>query len=80
MLLSPVDGPLSPEAFRRGSMSSDERNEVLSNSGFVDEMVTKASKRLFCEALGVPFRSRICTFRCSVSSNKKMHFMAPSGN
>jgi hypothetical protein len=41
-------------------MSREERNEVVSNSDFVDVVVTKASRRSFCKAFGVPLRSRIC--------------------
>ena len=42
-----------------GSMSSEDRKEVLSSSGFVLVMVRKESRRSFCAALGVPLRSRI---------------------
>lgn len=42
-----------------GSMSSDDKNEVLSSSGFVLVMVRNVSIRSFCCAFGVPFRSMI---------------------
>ena len=42
-----------------GSMSSEERNDVPSSSGFVLVMVRKESSRSFCAAFGVPLRSRI---------------------
>lgn len=42
-----------------GSMSNDERNEVLSRSVLVLVTVKNESRRLFCSVLGVPFRSRI---------------------
>lgn len=42
-----------------GSISSDERNEVLSSSDFVLVIVRKESSRSFCAAFGVPLRSRI---------------------
>lgn len=42
-----------------GSMSSDERKDVLSRSVFVLVIVRKESRRLFSIALGVPFKSRI---------------------
>ena len=44
-----------------GSISSEERKDVLSRSVFVLVMVRKESNRLFCEAFGVPFRSKIFT-------------------
>lgn len=52
-------GPVAPTiTLTGGSMSSDVRNEVLSNSGLVLAIVTKLSRRLFCSGLGVPFRSK----------------------
>ena len=42
-----------------GSMSSDDRKEVLSKSVLVLVIVKKESRRLFCTAFGVPFRSKI---------------------
>jgi hypothetical protein len=42
-----------------GSMSRADRNEVLSRSVLVLVMVRNESRRLFCSAFGVPFRSRI---------------------
>ena len=42
-----------------GSISSEDKNDVLSSSGFVLVMVRKESRRLFCSLFGVPFRSRI---------------------
>lgn len=42
-----------------GSMSSDDRKDVLSRCVLVLVMVRKESRRLFCVAFGVPFRSRI---------------------
>ncbi len=44
-----------------GSMSSDDRNEVLSSSLFVLVIVRNESNRSFCWNFGVPFRSRICS-------------------
>jgi len=44
-----------------GSMSNSVRNEVCSSSGFVLVMVTKKSRRSFCSARVVPFRSMIYT-------------------
>ena len=46
-------------ATRPGSMSSEERKDVLSSSGLVLVIVKKASSRSFCAAFGVPLRSRI---------------------
>jgi hypothetical protein len=46
-----------------GSISSDDRNEVLSSSSFVLVMVRNESRRLFCSARGVPLRSRTCPKR-----------------
>ena len=43
-----------------GSISSDERKELLPRSVLVLVMTSNASWRLLCVALGVPFRSRIC--------------------
>jgi hypothetical protein len=42
-----------------GSMSRDDRNDVLSSSARVEVMVKKESNRSFCEAFAVPFKSRI---------------------
>jgi len=42
-----------------GSISSSVRNDVCSSSGFVLVMVTKKSRRSFCSARGVPFKSII---------------------
>ena len=42
-----------------GSMSSDDRKEVLSKSVLVLVIVRKESRRLFWTAFGVPFRSKI---------------------
>lgn len=42
-----------------GSISRAERNDVLSRSVLVLVMVRNESRRLFCSAFGVPFRSRI---------------------
>ncbi len=42
-----------------GSMSSEERKDVLSSSGFVLVMVRKESSRSFCAAFSVPLRSII---------------------
>jgi hypothetical protein len=42
-----------------GSISSDERKDVLSKSVLVLVIVRKESRRLFSMALGVPFKSRI---------------------
>ena len=46
-------------AMRPGSMSSEERKDVLSSSGLVLVIVRKESRRSFCAAFGVPLRSRI---------------------
>lgn len=46
-------------AIMEGSMSREERKEVLSSSDFVLVIVRKESRRSFCAAFGVPFRSRI---------------------
>ena len=43
-----------------GSMSSEERKDVCSSSGFVLVLVTKESRRSFCSLRDVPLRSRIC--------------------
>lgn len=40
-----------------GSMSSDDKKEVCSSSVLVLVIVTKESRRSFCAARGVPFRS-----------------------
>jgi hypothetical protein len=42
-----------------GSMSRDDRKDVLSRSVFVLVMVRNESRRAFCCALGVPLMSRI---------------------
>jgi hypothetical protein len=42
-----------------GSMSKEDKNEMLSNSVFVLVMVKNESSSLLCSVLGVPFRSRI---------------------
>ena len=42
-----------------GSMSRDDKNEVLSSSLLVLVMVKNESRRLLCSGRGVPFRSRI---------------------
>lgn len=42
-----------------GSISSEERKDVLSRSVFVLVIVRKESRRLFSMALGMPFKSRI---------------------
>lgn len=52
-----------------GSMSREERKDVLSKSVFVLVMVRNESRRVFCCALGVPLMSRI--FVAQVSSSVK---------
>jgi len=42
-----------------GSMSSEDKNEVLSRSSFVLVIVRNASNSSLCLALGVPLRSKI---------------------
>lgn len=42
-----------------GSISRDDRNDVLSRSVLVLVMVRNESRRLFCSDRGVPFKSRI---------------------
>jgi hypothetical protein len=54
-----------------GSMSSEERNDVLSSSDLVDVMVRKESKRSFWDALGVPLRSRIYNVYPSLAAAAK---------
>jgi hypothetical protein len=46
-------------AVAAGSISRDERNDVLSSSVFVLVMVKNESRRLLCSDRGVPFRSKI---------------------
>ena len=43
-----------------GSISRDDKNDVLSSSSFVLVMVRNESRRLFCSARGVPLRSKTC--------------------
>ena len=43
-----------------GSMSRDDKKEVVSSSFLVLVMVRKESNRLFWSGLAVPFKSRIC--------------------
>jgi hypothetical protein len=42
-----------------GSMSRDDKNDVLSSSALVLVMVKKESRRPLCSGSGVPFRSKI---------------------
>jgi hypothetical protein len=42
-----------------GSMSRDDRNDVLSSSFLVLVMVRNESRRLLCSGRGVPFKSKI---------------------
>lgn len=55
------EAPLLIWVVFEGSMSSEDRKEVVSSSFLVLVMVKNESRRLFCSSLGVPFRSRICT-------------------
>ena len=43
-----------------GSMSNDDKNEVLSKSSRVDVIVKNLSNKLFCSSRGAPLRSSIC--------------------
>ena len=42
-----------------GSMSRDDKNDVLSSSLLVLVMVKNESRRLLCSGRGVPFKSKI---------------------
>lgn len=57
-LLEPGLPNVAPSV-KGGSMSRAERNDVLSRSVLVLVTVRNESRRLFCSAFGVPFRSRI---------------------
>lgn len=53
-------GDVRPRALPEGgSISSAVRKDVCSSSGFVLVMVMKKSRRSFCSARGVPFKSMV---------------------